>query len=102
MPGKARGKDEYASARKRLDDERQELLAASRGLVADSRALAEAPGAPGSDDADVATDVLAEEIAQSLKWRVDQNLAEVERALESLAAGTYGRCEDCGGKIDRS
>jgi hypothetical protein len=30
---------------------------------------------------------------------IEEELADVERALERLGAGTYGRCETCGGAL---
>lgn len=40
----------------------------------------------------------AEALANSLK----ETLAEVERALDKLAKGTYGICEDCGSPISEA
>ena len=31
---------------------------------------------------------------------IEQDLADVERALALLDEGTYGQCEHCGGPID--
>ncbi len=36
-----------------------------------------------------------------LNYREQQELLEIEVALEHMAAGTYGHCAECGGSIGR-
>jgi len=40
--------------------------------------------------------------AEALAAKLQDTLAEVERALDKLRAGTYGTCEDCGQPIDEA
>lgn len=40
--------------------------------------------------------------AEALAAKLQETLAEVERALEKLRNGTYGICEDCGQPIDEA
>jgi DnaK suppressor protein len=51
------------------------------------------------DAADAAFDASGEEIASTLAELEAKELAQVERALRRLKAGTYGKCEACGMKI---
>jgi len=51
------------------------------------------------DAADAAFDASGEELASTLAELEAKELAQVERALRQLKAGTYGKCEACGAKI---
>ena len=50
--------------------------------------------------ADVAPDEETLDIDGSLLDGIEQELADVERALAMLDEGTYGQCEACGRAID--
>src|SRR6478752_3511685 len=47
------------------------------------------------DAADAAFDASGEEIASTLAELESRELAQIERALRRLKAGTYGKCEVC-------
>ena len=47
------------------------------------------------DAADAAFDASGEEIASTLAELESRELAQIERALRRLKAGTYGKCEAC-------
>lgn len=47
------------------------------------------------DAADAAFDASGEEIASTLAELESKELAQIERALRRLKAGTYGKCESC-------
>jgi RNA polymerase-binding protein DksA len=49
--------------------------------------------------ADVATATLDREIDYTLEENSEHVLAEIDRALERIEAGTYGSCETCGKAI---
>jgi DnaK suppressor protein len=51
------------------------------------------------DVADAAFDASGEEIASTLAELESRELAQIERALKRLKAGTYGKCEVCSVKI---
>jgi DnaK suppressor protein len=51
------------------------------------------------DAADAAFDSSGEELASTLAELEAKELAQVERALRRLKAGTYGKCEVCSSKI---
>jgi RNA polymerase-binding transcription factor DksA len=58
------------------------------------------PGGDGSDE-DIDQQPTAElDIDGSLLDTIEEELADVERALALLDEGGYGRCEACGGTID--
>ena len=51
------------------------------------------------DAADAAFDASGEEISSALAELESKELAQIERALRRLKAGTYGKCEVCSVKI---
>ncbi len=51
------------------------------------------------DVADAAFDSSGEEITSALAELESKELAQIERALRQLKAGTYGKCEGCAVKI---
>lgn len=51
------------------------------------------------DAADAAFDSSGEELASTLAELESKELAQVERALRQLKAGTYGKCEGCATRI---
>src|ERR1043165_2245217 len=51
------------------------------------------------DVADAAFDSRGEEIASAMSELEARELAQIERALKRLKAGTYGKCEVCAVKI---
>src|SRR5262245_50659238 len=51
------------------------------------------------DAADAALDSSGEELASTLAELEAKELAQIERALRRLKAGTYGKCEVCSCKI---
>jgi DnaK suppressor protein len=57
-------------------------------------------GGAGIDDADVASDLAEEEVAEVLGVNVRAQLVEVEAALDRLETGSYGLCERCDQAID--
>lgn len=50
-------------------------------------------------DADAA-EQFGHETATAMRDEIDRKLAEVERALDRVSAGTYGTCTGCGLMID--
>lgn len=94
------------SALKRLSDERRRLL--------DLRATTETGGIEETSQqdslselsstdqhpADVGTETLEREQSLSLLEQIDAQLVDVDRALQRVEAGDYGKCEACGAPID--
>jgi RNA polymerase-binding transcription factor DksA len=98
-------------SRKRPDDEPEAKLEASKRQLDHlvlhfgedgHRALSDSVGSVNSsipEDVDLAQALSDRETTDILVHLLDQNRAQVERALERVKAGAYGLCEDCGHKI---
>ncbi|MBY8881695.1 TraR/DksA family transcriptional regulator [Actinacidiphila acidipaludis] len=93
---------EYASPAGRLAAERADALARITGLSSDFDQIVAANALVAVDDEhDPEGSSTAFERAHvaALLAQARQRLAEVDRALERLAAGDYGRCDTCGRPI---
>jgi DnaK suppressor protein len=79
---------------KRLTDELQ--------LTQDNASSAEErrEGSPFGKREEEATETLELEKRLALENRIRQELAKVEHALDKVAKGTYGQCDNCGKQID--
>ncbi len=89
-------------ARERLETERQQALRRLSGLTGDfDEVVAASRDANADDEHDPEGATIAFERSQvaALVLQVQRQLAEVEAAIERLAAGTYGVCEQCGQPI---
>ena len=78
----------------RLSRERSEIIEDLEHLRADLRNMAE----PSADEADV--DAYEREKTWALVQRLERKLESIEHALRIAQSGTYGICENCGGRID--
>jgi RNA polymerase-binding transcription factor DksA len=90
------------------------LLTLRRRLTGDVSHLADealrARGGEGSGSlsnaplhpADLGTDNYEQEFTFSLLQNQEQTLAEIADALERIAQGTFGQCEDCRSAIPRA
>jgi RNA polymerase-binding transcription factor DksA len=96
---------EPSTARRRLRDELARLEAVraalvGEGLASESEAASVAEmSSVDQHQADLATETFERERDQSLLEDVEQEIADVQRALVRLDRGTYGRCEACGAQI---
>jgi RNA polymerase-binding transcription factor DksA len=61
-------------------------------------AIGSVPTAPPADQREPGSDpgALSEDLEIDLLDAVEEELADVERALDRLGEGTYGHCENCG------
>jgi DnaK suppressor protein len=87
--------------KRRLEAKRAELLESINAL---SEAHPQPVGAieageGPNDPADIAVDALEIEQEQSLLVNQQALLTEVERAIERIEKGTYGKCTNCGRPI---
>ena len=99
------------ASRKRPDDEPEAKLEASKRQLDylvlhfgedGHKALSDSVGSVNSsipEDVDLAQALSDRETTDILVHLLDENRAQVERALERVKAGAYGLCEDCGHKI---
>ena len=87
-----------ATFRKRLEEEREELLVQAANLEAD--AADESWKEPRSDDdAETGTATFERERTMSLARNARQMIIQIERALDRIEAGSYGLCSNCGEPI---
>lgn len=70
-----------------------------RALAGDLSLLTQLREQSGSDVVDAALDAAQDEISSQLAEVESRELAHIERALERMREGSYGRCEYCGGNI---
>lgn len=88
---------------KRLEYCRKRLLAMRRrleGSLNSSAAFVHGAMAPGvEDEIDVALTSVERELSSELGGVFSNTIAEIDHALERLADGTYGICEECGRHI---
>ncbi len=86
------------SFRKRLEEERENLIAQLERIVVTEQ---DNPGY-STHIADDASEVYENAKNHALRQNLQRLLGQVNDALEKLDKGTYGLCEDCGGKIDHA
>ncbi|MFE7842254.1 TraR/DksA C4-type zinc finger protein [Streptomyces sp. NPDC057474] len=95
--------DEVAEARTELQSEamrlRTELEASERSLTGLMR---DSGDGAGDDQADTGAKNITREHELSLAHNAREMLDQTERALERLASGTYGLCENCGNAIGKA
>lgn len=88
-----------ADARELLEAERQQALRRLAGLTGDfDEVVAASRDANADDEHDPEGATIAFERSQvaALVLQVQRQLTEIDAAIERLAAGTYGVCEQCG------
>ena len=90
-------------ARERLIAERDRLIevrdAASRLSASSQQAGAGEQANPDQLPAEQANETIERELDLGVLLSVESELAQLQRALGRLDAGTYGRCEVCGKPI---
>jgi DnaK suppressor protein len=70
-----------------------------KALAGDLSLLSQLREQTGGDVVDAALDAVQDEISSQLAEVESRELANIERALVRIRAGTYGECEGCGGRI---
>ena len=78
----------------KLEQERRDTIEKLEHLRMDLRNSAER----SADETD--TDAYEREKTLALAQTLERKLASIERAIELVRKGTYGRCENCGNRID--
>jgi DnaK suppressor protein len=93
-------RQQLAGYRRRLVAERAELLAQARDL--EEAADAAAAGEVGFDEeyADAGTVTFERERDLSLSQNARDLVEKIDRALERMDHGTFGRCQACGGPVE--
>ena len=87
--------------RSRLDNEHKRLLEVlEQTLAGASSSDDRREGSPFGKREEEASQSFELEKRLALEKQIRENIADVERALDRLDKGTYGRCEVCGKLID--
>ncbi|MEU3063739.1 TraR/DksA family transcriptional regulator [Streptomyces subrutilus] len=98
----ARGPSAGADARARLAADRADTLARTAALGRDFDGIVAANALVAVDDEhdpEGASTAFERAHVAALMARAREHLEELDRALERLERGAYGRCEGCGGTI---
>jgi DnaK suppressor protein len=94
---------EISQVRRQLADEADELrteIGKAESDIADR--LGDSVSDAGDDQADVGAKTYEREHELSLTYNARDLLAQSERALARIEAGTYGSCESCGQPIGKA
>jgi DnaK suppressor protein len=95
--------DELAAVRSELSEENTDLqaeIARAETQIADR--LGDTSEGAGDDQADAGAKTYAREHELALTYNARELLAQNERALLRIDAGTYGLCESCGNAIGKA
>lgn len=57
---------------------------------------------PPTDDAELGAENFDQQLTLSLLGNEKNALAQIQAAIERIAEGSYGRCEECGVKIPQA
>jgi RNA polymerase-binding transcription factor len=93
-------KDALLRLTSRLMARRDALRKAINGDLDSFRKFSEVSGV--GDNVDAAVDSANDEISSQLVEIESRELGQIEHALQRIAAGVYGRCEFCAGKISEA
>ncbi len=84
--------------RHRLKDRRQHLL---KEVKLRLREFRDSGGYRLTDTADIASNLIEEEIVMSIAQGEAREIEEIDNALSQIKKGKYGVCENCGRKINK-
>jgi RNA polymerase-binding transcription factor len=102
-PGSDWTPEELAEVRANLATQLGELRAQYEQAIADLNLLQQnASDGAGDDQADAGTKTFEREQELSIANNRLDLLTQMERAIDRIDAGTYGRCESCGNPIPKA
>ena len=88
--------------RARLEELQAQLVRLRGGLEEDQRFRAEEEqDFTQHDSGDMSQSLFTREVDATVEHNVERRLASVQRALQKIAEGTYGICDDTGEQIPR-
>lgn len=90
-----------ATLQRRLEEEREELLAQMQELTSSADVTKWRDAGFDDDAADTGAATFERERAQSLAINARRILRQIEDALRRIEEGVYGLCERCGRPIER-
>lgn len=88
--------------RKRLEAMRRQLLGGEENTIADEASLQSEHGDEAHEFEDDAQDLAQDEVNQNLRNVNDNRIADIGRALEKIAEGTYGLSDESGDAIPKA
>jgi DnaK suppressor protein len=95
--------EELAAVRNQLNEENNDLQAEiTRAETQIADRLGDNSEGAGDDQADAGAKTYAREHELSLTYNAREMMAQNERALQRIEAGTYGVCESCGNAIGKA
>jgi DnaK suppressor protein len=95
--------EELATVRSELNEENDNLLAEiARAETQIADRLGDTSEGAGDDQADAGAKTYEREHELALTYNARELLAQNERALHRIDAGTYGMCESCGNAIGKA
>ena len=91
---------------KNLSELKAKLLKEQEDLVKQLKDLGEVPDMGSDTEGEVAEEEAdeAEEYSKNLgiKQTYKERLLDIKNALDKMANGSYGKCEECGGEIEEA
>ncbi len=87
--------------RVRLEELKEELLDIRQGMEEDERDRGEEEGDTELDSGDESQQMFTREMDATIGEQTERRLADVDRALEKVAEGSYGVCDDTGEEIPK-
>ena len=84
--------------RDRLEDRRHRLLKEAKLRLREFRGSG---GCRLADTADMASNLIEDEIVMSIAQGEAREIEQIDNALSQIKKGNYGICEDCGRKINK-
>ena len=87
--------------RGRLGGIREELVRIQRGMEEDAKDRSQEEQDTQLDRGDMSQDIFAREMDATVEGQTGRRLEDVDRALEKIADGSYGVCDDTGEEIPK-
>ena len=87
--------------RGRLEGSREELVRIQRGMEEDAKDRSQEEQDTQLDRGDMSQDIFAREMDATVEGQTGRRLEDVDRALEKIADGSYGVCDDTGQEIPK-
>ena len=87
--------------RGRLEGIREELVRIQRGMEEDAKDRSQEDQDTQLDRGDMSQDIFAREMDATVEGQTGRRLEDVDRALEKIADGSYGVCDDTGQEIPK-
>jgi DnaK suppressor protein len=101
MAGSKLDKKFVEEQERQLEELKEKLLGIQQGMNDDEQERAEEQRDTQLDSGDLSQEIFTREMDATIEEQVSRRLEDVERALEKVADGSYGICDDTGEEIPR-